>query len=81
MKHKNHTTVAFISGLFSHGKVACTGLVYLDADFMGLRRGYLHLFDGQRLPRLPGNCCLALDHLKSKVQHSVVQTKLLHLLK
>lgn len=41
-------------------------LVYLDADFMGLGWCYLHLLDGKRLPRFPGNSCLALDHLRTK---------------
>ena len=41
-------------------------MVYLDANFMGLWWGHLHLFDGERLPGFPGNSCLALDDLKAK---------------
>lgn len=33
---------------------------------MGLRWGHFHILDGQRLPRLPRNSGLAIDHLREK---------------
>lgn len=48
--------------------MADTGVVYLDADFVSLGRGYLDLLDGKILASLPGDGGLALDYLYLKTR-------------
>lgn len=43
-----------------------TSVSHLDADLVGLGRGYLNLFDHQRFVRFPGHCRLALDNLEGR---------------
>lgn len=42
----------------------CVQCVYLDPDFMNLRRGNIHFFNRKRLPGLPSNSCHASDYLE-----------------